>query len=124
MKTHPLRYSKEDLEEFETLLSKKLEQTNQELTHLKNSILRTASGYDSNHKAAKPLEDGANALEKEQLNQLAARIQRYKIQLENAMIRIKNGTYGICIKTGKLIPKARLRAVPHTRYSIEAKQSK
>jgi RNA polymerase-binding transcription factor DksA len=55
------------------------------------------------------------------LSQSAARLQKFAIQLENALIRIKNGTYGICVDTGKLIPKERLRAVPHTQQTIEAK---
>ena len=67
------------------------------------------------------MEDGADASERENLSQLAARLQKYSVQLENALIRIKNGTYGICIDTGKLIPKERLRIVPHTQQTIEAK---
>jgi RNA polymerase-binding transcription factor DksA len=58
------------------------------------------------------------------MNQLAARQQKFVINLENALIRIKNGTYGICVDTGKLISKERLRAVPHTMQSIEAKMAK
>ncbi|MBX2843543.1 MAG: TraR/DksA C4-type zinc finger protein [Flammeovirgaceae bacterium] len=115
------RYSREELKEFEELLLDKLARSKNELTHLKVSIKKGASGYDNNHTGAKTLEDGADALEKEQLNQLAARTQKYMSQLENALIRIKNGTYGICIDTGNLISKERLRAVPHTQHSIEAK---
>ena len=121
MATEQLRYSKEELKEFEELLKEKVDKTKTELKHLKDSITRSASGYDTNHSGVKTLEDGADALEKEQLNQLAARTQKYLKQLENALIRIKNGTYGICIDTGKLINKDRLRAVPHTQHSIEAK---
>ncbi|UZR92803.1 TraR/DksA family transcriptional regulator [Chondrinema litorale] len=121
MATEQIRYSKEELKEFEELLKEKIEKTKTELKHLKDSITRSASGYDSNHYGVKTLEDGADALEKEQLNQLAARTLKYLKQLENALIRIKNGTYGICIDTGKLISKERLRAVPHTQHSIEAK---
>jgi len=67
------------------------------------------------------LEDGADTAEKENLSQLAARQQKFMTQLENALVRIKNGTYGICVDTGKLIRKARLKSVPHTMHSIEAK---
>jgi RNA polymerase-binding transcription factor DksA len=63
-------------------------------------------------------------LERESLNQLAARQQKFVINLENALIRIKNGTYGVCVDTGKLISKERLKAVPHTMHSIEAKLAK
>lgn len=121
MAAEQLRYSSEELKEFEVLLNDKLNQANAELDHLKNSIQKSHSGQDSNHSGGKTLEDGADAYEKEQLNQLAARTLKYKTQLEKALIRLKNGTYGVCVDTGKLIAKERLRAVPHTRHSIEAK---
>jgi RNA polymerase-binding transcription factor DksA len=70
------------------------------------------------------LEDGADTLERESMNQLAARQQKFVINLENALIRIKNGTYGVCVDSGKLISKERLKAVPHTMHSIEAKLAK
>jgi RNA polymerase-binding transcription factor DksA len=70
------------------------------------------------------LEDGADTLERESMNQLAARQQKFVINLENALIRIKNGTYGVCVDSGKLISKERLKAVPHTMHSIEAKMAK
>ena len=79
------------------------------------------SGTDNTASTAKSIEDGADASERENLSQLAARLQKYSIQLENALVRIKNGTYGVCIDTGKLIPKERLRIVPHTQQTIEAK---
>lgn len=119
-----LRYSESELKEFEELILSKLQKSREELQHLKDSITRKNTGGDDNINSLKSLEDGADALEKEQLNQLAARTQKYITQLENALIRIKNGTYGICIDTGKLIPKERLRAVPHTQQTIEAKLNK
>ena len=73
------------------------------------------------HRPINILKDGADTAEKENLSQLAARQQKFINNLENALIRIKNGTYGICVDTGKLIPKERLRAVPHTMHCIEAK---
>jgi DnaK suppressor protein len=81
------------------------------------------SGTDTTQGALKTLEDGADTMEKESLSQLAARQQKFSNNLENALIRIKNGTYGICVDTGKLISKERLRAVPHTTQSIEAKMN-
>lgn len=121
MATEQLRYSKEELKEFETLLLEKLEKVNKELADLKDSIRKGKGGQDTNYSGGKNLEDGSDAFEREQLNQLAARTLKYKDQLEKAFIRIKNGTYGVCVDTGKLIPKERLRAVPHTQHSIEAK---
>ena len=119
-----VRYSKEELDEFQELLSRKLDRAKNEFTHLMGSIKKTASGSDGNFNRIRTLEDGADVLEKEQLNQLAARTQKYIKQLEDALVRLKNGTYGICVDTGKLISKDRLRAVPHTQHSIEAKLNK
>ena len=116
-----LRYSREELEEFNELLQSKLTRAQNEFNHLMGSIKKTASGSDGNFNRIRTLEDGADVLEKEQLNQLAARTRKYIKQLEDALVRIKNGTYGICVDTGKLISKERLRAVPHTQHSIEAK---
>ena len=82
------------------------------------------SGMDASSTYAKVMEDGADTAEKESLSQLAARQQKFINNLENALIRIKNGTYGVCVDTGKLIPKERLRAVPHTMHCIEAKLNK
>lgn len=118
-----IRYSKEELGEFEHILMSKLEPARKELEQLINSIKRSQGGSDDNTRT-KNLEDGADAAEREHLNQLAARTQKYVKQLEGALIRIKNGTYGVCIDTGKLIPKDRLKAVPHTQHCIEAKLSK
>ncbi len=120
-----LRYSDDELKEFESILSKKLDVARNELNYIKDQLSkRNDSGTDNTTGSSKLLEDGADSLEKESLSQLAARQQKFIQQLENAMIRIKNGTYGICIDTGKLIPKERLRAVPHTLHSIEAKLRK
>jgi RNA polymerase-binding transcription factor DksA len=120
-----LRYSEEELKEFEELIAQKLEQSRKELNYIKQALSkRNDSGTDNTSGTSKLLEDGADTTEKENLSQLAARQQKFTQQLENAMIRIKNGTYGICVDTGKLIPKERLRAVPHTQHSIEAKLKK
>lgn len=116
------RYTQEELEEFRVLLKDKLSKSREDLDHLLESISKKSAGGASG--GGKVLEDGAESLEKEQLNQLAARTQKYIKQLENALIRIQNGTYGICIDTGNLIPKDRLRLVPHTQHTIEAKNMK
>ncbi len=116
------RYSEEELKEFEELIRTKLENTMSELNYIKTGLSKkNETGTDITSGAAKAVEDGADASERENLSQLAARLQKYSIQLENALVRIKNGTYGVCVDTGKLIPKDRLRIVPHTQQTIEAK---
>lgn len=116
------RYSEAELKEFEAIIDDKLSSARGELENIKNSLSRiNDNGTDNTAGNMKLLEDGADTLEKESLSQLAARQQKFIGQLENAKARIKNGTYGVCIDTGKLISKERLRAVPHTRHSIEAK---
>lgn len=120
------RYSEEELREFEKLILEKLEKAREEYKILKDTLNRTNDeGTDATSGGnTKVLEDGAETAEKENLSQLAARQQKYITNLENALIRIKNGTYGICSVTGKLISKERLIAVPHTTQSIEAKMMK
>ena len=116
------RYSADELQEFEALINEKLEKAHKELDFIKETLTRSNdSGTDNTAGTLKVLEDGADTAEKENLSQLAARQQKFINNLDNALIRIKNGTYGICVSTGKLIPKERLRAVPHTTSSIEAK---
>lgn len=117
------RYSDEELKEFETLILKKLDKAREEFRILKETLNRNNdAGTDATSGGnTKVLEDGAETAEKENLSQLAARQQKYIMNLENALVRIKNHTYGICTVTGKLIPKERLIAVPHTTQSIEAK---
>lgn len=121
-KEEKTRYSDEELVEFEKLLNDKLENAKNELNILKQSLNRSlSSGTNDTNITSKVLEDGAETSQKENVNELAARQQKFINNLNNALIRIKNGTYGICKVTGKLIPKERLRAVPHTMMSIEAK---
>ncbi|WP_266369182.1 TraR/DksA family transcriptional regulator [Tellurirhabdus rosea] len=116
------RYSEEDLKEFEILINQKLEASRSELNYIKETLSkRNDSGTDNTSGTSKLLEDGADTSERENLSQLAARLQKFIQQLDAALVRIKNGTYGICVDTGKLIPKERLRAVPHTQQTIEAK---
>jgi RNA polymerase-binding transcription factor DksA len=117
------RYSDAELKEFQSLINKKLEKAKEEYKILKETLNRNNDeGTDATSGGnTKVLEDGAETAEKENLSQLAARQQKYITNLENALVRIKNGTYGICSVTGKLISKERLIAVPHTTQSIEAK---
>lgn len=122
MSEEKLRYSREELNEFEEIILEKLNNARKEVAFIKETLSRrNDSGTDNTASTAKLLEDGADTAEKESLNQLASRQLKFIQQLENALIRIKNGSYGVCIATGKLIPKERLRAVPHTQHSIEAK---
>lgn len=117
------RYTEEELKEFQVLINRKLEKAREEYKILKETLNRNNDeGTDATSGGnTKVLEDGAETAEKENLSQLAARQQKYITNLENALVRIKNGTYGICSVTGKLISKERLIAVPHTTQSIEAK---
>ena len=121
-KKEKTKYSAAELKKFEKLLYQKIRTAQKELDFIKESLLRTnVAGTDSTQGALKTLEDGADTMEKESLSQLAGRQQKFINNLENALIRIKNGTYGICKDTGKLIDKKRLEAVPHATQSIEAK---
>ena len=116
------KYTAKELAQFEKLILEKREIAQKELDFIRESLLRSnLSGTDSTQGALKTLEDGADTMEKESLSQLAGRQQKFISNLENALIRIKNGTYGICKDSGKLIDKKRLMAVPHATQSIEAK---
>ena len=121
-KKEKTKYTAKELKEFERLILDKIKNAQGELDFIKESLLRkNLSGTDSTQGALKTLEDGADTMEKESLSQLAGRQQKFIHNLEKALIRIKNGTYGICKDTGVLIDKKRLRAVPHATQSIEAK---
>jgi RNA polymerase-binding transcription factor DksA len=113
------RYSDEDLMEFQELIEKKIEATRSELAYYQDQIKIFADDSESKMTGQ---ESGAGTLEKEYLNQMAARQTQFIKNLENALIRIKNKTYGICRATGRLIPKDRLRAVPHATLSIDGKK--
>lgn len=121
-KKEKTKYSTEELKKFEKLIVDKKVNAQKELDFIKESLLRKdLSGTDTTQGALKTLEDGADTMEKESLSQLAGRQQTFIANLEKALIRIKNGTYGICKDTGKLIDKNRLMAVPHATQTIEAK---
>ena len=116
------RYSDDELAEFRAIIVKKLADARKELNTLQAQLTAANEhGTDDTANTFKMLEDGSDSLAKEEAGQLAGRQMKFIEQLENAMIRIENKTYGICRVTGKLIPKERLRAVPHTTQTIEAK---
>ncbi len=118
-----MRYSDAELSEFKELILKKAEQAKKELAYLQGLITRKDEmGGDENENRYMTMEDGSMSMEREQLAQMASRQINYIDHLEKALMRIENKTYGICRVTGKLIDKARLRAVPHATLSIEAKQ--
>src|SRR5690606_39893210 len=118
------RYSDDELAEFKELILGRLEAARKELGYLQGLITRKdEAGTEDTENRFMNMEDGSGAMEREQLAQLASRQIQFINHLEKALIRIENKTYGICRVTGKLIEKARLRAVPHATLSIEAKRS-
>jgi RNA polymerase-binding transcription factor DksA len=119
-----MRYSDTELTEFRELISKKMESAKKELAYLQGLITRRDEmGGDETDNRYMTMEDGSMSMEREQLSQMASRQITFIDHLEKAMMRIENKTYGICRVTGKLIDKARLKAVPHATLSIEAKQT-
>ncbi|MBO7511321.1 MAG: TraR/DksA family transcriptional regulator, partial [Bacteroidales bacterium] len=114
----PTRYSDEELQEFKDLILEKLAAAKAEYNQLRktdnNDITDTSHSFNA-------MEEGATSLAKEEHGQLAQRLYKYIQNLEAALIRIENKTYGICKVTGKLIPKERLRVVPNATMTIEAK---
>src|ERR1700744_2298260 len=115
------RYSDSELADFKNLIENKIRMARAELLELTATLSSVNTNGDDAAIAGKTLEDGSATYEKEQTNQLAARQKKFIEQLEAALIRIQNKTYGICRGTGKLIPAERLRAVPNTTMSMEAK---
>jgi len=116
------RYSDAELVEFREIITKKLDAAKKELNYLQGLITRKDESGDMDEGRYMTMEDGSVSMEREQLSQMASRQITFIDHLEKAMMRIENKTYGICRVTGKLIDKARLRAVPHATLSIEAKQ--
>jgi RNA polymerase-binding transcription factor DksA len=117
-----VRYSDTELLEFRELIQRKLESAKKELAYLQGLITRKDEmGGDNDDGRYMTMEDGSMSMEREQLSQMASRQITFIDHLEKALMRIENKTYGICRVTGKLIDKARLRAVPHATLSIEAK---
>ncbi len=117
-----VRYSDADLTEFKELIQRKLDSAKKELAYLQGLITRKDEmGGDETDNRYMTMEDGGLSMEREQLSQMASRQITFIDHLEKAIMRIENKTYGVCRVTGKLIDKARLRAVPHATLSIEAK---
>lgn len=116
-----VRYSDEELLEFKELILERLARARKDLELFNENVAGRGNNADDTAPTFKILEEGSNVLSKEENSQLAARQYKYIQNLENALIRIENKTYGVCRMTGKLIPKERLRAVPHATLSVEAK---
>jgi DnaK suppressor protein len=118
------RYSKDELQEFKELILKKLEKAKRDYDLYKSALSNDDSNDTSDTSPTfKVLEEGATVLSKEEAGRLAQRQAKFIQHLQAALVRIENGTYGICRETGKLIAKERLRAVPHATLSIDAKNN-
>ena len=116
------RFSDIELEEFRTLINQKLVDANIDYSLLVGSLSHNDDhGTDDTGRAFNMMEDGSETLSREEVAQLAARQEKFIQSLQAALIRIKNKTYGICRVKGTLIPKERLRLVPHAPMSIDAK---
>jgi RNA polymerase-binding transcription factor DksA len=111
-------YSREELEEFRVIIQEKLAESRAEFKQLKDNLRSTT---EANEEGFNPSEYGTEMSEKEHTEMLMSRTAKFIEALDRAMARIESGTYGRCKVTGKLIPKERLRLVPHTETSIEAK---
>ena len=116
------RYSDKELQEFKQIILGKLEEAQKDYELLKSTLShKDDHGTDDTSPTFKLLEDGSDVSSKEETTHLAARQEKFIQNLQNALIRIQNKTYGICRATGKLISKERLRSVPHATLSIDAK---
>lgn len=116
------RYTKEELEEFKEIILAKLERAKTDYALYTEMLSKNSNDVEDTSPTFKVLEEGANVLSREEIAIQAQRQNKFIINLQNALIRIENGTYGICRQTGKLIPKERLRAVPHATLCKEAKE--
>ena len=120
-----VRYTDEELLEFKVLINEKLAQARADYEDLKAIVTHSQSNdTEATSPTFKVLEEGASALSKEESGQLALRQHKFIQSLEMALVRIENKTYGICRESGKLIPKERLRLVPHATLSVEAKNKR
>ena len=118
------RYSDKELEEFKSIIDSKLKEAKEDLVLLKGSLShKDDHGTDDTGRSFNMMEDGSETLMREEMAQLAARQEKFIKNLENALIRINNKSYGVCRVTGKLINKKRLKLVPHATLSIEAKKA-
>jgi len=122
--TETTRYSDAELEEFRVLIEQKLTEAHEHLTLLKASLSHTDDhGTNDTGRSFNMMEDGSDTLSREEMAQLALRQEKFIQNLQSALIRIENKTYGICRVTGKKIQKERLMLVPHATLSIEAKNN-
>ena len=120
-KTH---YTDEELEECKAIILEKMALAKREYDQIMDELThRSGNGIDDTMPTYKVLEEGSSTQTKEELTNMAARQQKFIQGLQAALMRIENKTYGICRVTGKLIPKERLRAVPHATLTIEAKMA-
>jgi RNA polymerase-binding protein DksA len=117
------RYSDVELEEFRSIIQEKLQVAEAEYEQLKASLMNPDNADSGDNSYFKALED-TSTFNKEEANRMAQRQQKFIQNLQAALGRIENKTYGICRETGKLIPAERLRAVPHATLSIEAKNGR
>lgn len=121
-KNDKTRYSDKELLEFKEIIEGKLKEADEDLQILKNSLsYKDDNGTDDTGRSFNMMEDGSDTLSREEMAQLALRQEKFIENLNNALIRIENKTYGVCRVTGKLINKERLKLVPHATLSIEAK---
>lgn len=124
MAAEKTQYSEAELKEFEQLIHQKLEEARIDYNLLKNSLsLSDNHGTDDTGRTFNMMEDGSDTLSREEVAQLAARQEKFIQNLQAALVRIQNKTYGVCRVSGKLIPKERLRLVPHATMSIDSKNA-
>ena len=122
MSIEKTRYTDSELQEFKDLINSKLVEAEKDYSLLRNSLsLSDDHGTSDTARTFNMMEDGSDTLSREEVAQLAARQEQFIQNLQSALVRIKNKTYGVCRKTGKLIQKERLILVPHATLSIEAK---
>ena len=120
-----LRYSDEELQEFKEIILEKLEKATREFEYYRSVVMNSdGNGVADTSPTFKVLEEGAGTRDKEEAARLAERQRKFIQHLQAALVRIENKTYRICRATGKLIPKERLRAVPHATLSIDVKLDK
>ncbi len=125
MTTEKTRYSDAELQEFKALIHKKLDEAEKDYALLRNSLsLSDDHGTDDTGRTFNMMEDGSETLSREEVAQLCSRQETFIKNLQQALVRIENKTYGVCRETGKLIQKERLLLVPHATLSIEAKNAK
>ncbi|CAG5086192.1 TraR/DksA family transcriptional regulator [Parvicella tangerina] len=117
------KYSESELQEFKEIILKKIAEAKEDFEMLKGSLThKDDHGTDDTGRSFNMMEDGSETLMREEMANLANRKEKFIKNLELALIRIENGSYGVCRVTGKLIAKERLRLVPHATLSIEAKK--